>query len=282
MVIFNTMRTKRKNSCLNRQSGKADAGLLFVAGLFFLTLALAITYVSRFGLAPLPKQVEKMPASVAGAFTEADPISAPEDTAPLYEQHSEFYASLAETPVHEIFIGSYGSIDKDILEKLRAKIELAFGIKTTLLNPGAPVPKEDPFYDKNTGKYNSDVLIKSVEQSSAAYGQNTRFLYVVDFSMASPQSQGAEWLRAHKGENAALISIYPFRSNGITPRQTLLERIEKAAIRAIGTTVGFDASSSVTDSSCVMYPAATLQELDEQESEWCSPEKEAVAQVFQK
>lgn len=275
----------------NLKEGKADTGLLFVAGVFFLTLAFAVVYVSHFGLAPLPKAQRAGGTSAAAALSFSDPVSVPDDS--IYsnktsseEQNQAFVSSLTKVPVKEIFIGSYGVVDKEILEDMRNKVENTFGVKTTLLNPGPAVPKEEPFYNKSRNQYNSDVLLKSVEQSSSMYGQSVRFLYVVDMDMTSffEWSSRAPWLRAESGQNAALVSIHTLRAANTTSQETLQQtlsaRAQKAALRALGVTVGFDVSPSATDASCITYPALTLEELDAQGNTLCSPESEAVAHVF--
>lgn len=267
--------------------GKADAGLLFVAGLFFLTLALVVVYVSYFGLSPLPKSnkatdnTEGMSAAAVLSFPE--PILDSNETAipgeiQAEEQNKIFFASLSSVPVKEVFIGSYGAVDKEILEGLRSKIEKTYGVKTTLLNPGPAVPKEEPFYNKSRNQYNSDVLFKSVEQSSAVYGPAVRFLYVVDLNLSSFSEWAPEpsWLRAEKDINAAIVSLASFGKN----TNVLSVRVGKAAVRALGITVGFDSTPSVADASCVMYPALTVEDLDAQGNTLCSPELEAVGRVF--
>lgn len=261
------------------KGGFADAGLLFAAGLFFLTLALTVVYFSYFGLAPLPKSnaVAEMSAAASMSFP------GPAAVAVLNEnENKEFLNSLPQIRVKEIFIGSYGAADKEILGKLRNKIEKTYGVKTTLLNPGPAIPKEEPFYSKDGNRYNSDVLQKSVEGLSSVYGQAARFLYVVDLNMSSFSDENppqAEWLRAEKGQNAGLISLYSFRADG---QQTLLKRAEKVALRALGITVGLESSPSTKDESCIMYPALTLEELDAQGNALCDPEAQAAERIFQK
>jgi predicted Zn-dependent protease len=281
------MPTEIKNfNSFNRK--KADAGLLFVAGLFFLVLAFAVVYFSHFGLAPFQKMNNEKEMSAAAALSLASAPASNDTEIKSKTENEAFLASLSQTPVKEIFIGSYGVADKEILEELRSELEKVYGVQTTLLNPGPAIPKEEPFYNKTRGQYNSDVLQKSIEQSSSAYGQAVRFLYVADVNMSSfsEWSPEAPWLRADKNTNAALLSIHSFRINNSTlgkesARQILLERAKKSAIRALGVTVGFGFSSSAADTSCIMYPALTLKELDAEQSELCSPEKEAVGRVFQ-
>jgi predicted Zn-dependent protease len=166
-------------------------------------------------------------------------------------------------------------------------MEKTFGVRATILNPGPAIPKTEPFYDKTRGQYNSDILVKSVEQSSATYGQSVRFLYVVDLKLASfsEWAPAPSWARANSGSNAALLSIYDFHKDGNgkeTSKDVLLERAEKSAMRALGITVGFDASPSVADASCIMHPTLIMEELDNQKNVFCSPELEALAQIFQK
>lgn len=273
--------------------GKADAGLLFVAGLFFLTLAGVVVYFSYFGMDPLPRLNkasngrEGMSAAAAWSLPEvgtaSDEITSLvgiRDDEQNEAQNKVFFASLSAIPVKEIFIGSYGFVDKGILEGLRSNLEKAYGVETTLLNPGPAVPKEEPFYNKNRNQYNSDVLFKSVQQSSAVYGPAVRFLYVADLNMSSFSAWAPEpsWLRAEKDVNAAIVSFSAFGQT----TDVLSGRLEKAAVRALGITVGFDLTPSVADTSCVMYPALTVEDLDTQNSALCHPESEAVARVFQK
>lgn len=266
----------------NFRAGKAPAGFLFVTGIFFLTLAFTVLYFSHFGLEPLPQSAggDGMAAAALG-LSQQEPVS----QEVMEETHNkEFLASLSQTPVKEIFIGSYGFVDKEILEGVRGDVEKSFGVKTTILNPGPVVPEAEPFYDKNRRQYNSDVLLKSVVQSSLLYGPEVRFLYVLDAEMDSFSGEtpsDATWLRAENGENAALISIHSFRENFST-NALVLERAQKAAMRALGITVGFDTLLSATDSTCVMYPVSSVGELDAGGSEWCLLEQEGVVQVFQK
>lgn len=274
------MRIKTKNLTT---SGLADTGLLFVVGLFFLTIAFATVYVSYFGLAPLPKP--NAPEGVSAAASLSLPKPAPaisSEPAIVNDKNKEFLDSLPRIPVKEIFIGSYGTVDKGILDELRDEVENTYGVKTTLLNPSAAIPKVEPFYDKDHNRYNSDVLLKSVEQLSNMYGQATRFLYVVDINMSSfsdEKSPQAEWLRAEKGQNAAIISLYAFHVGG---RDALLDRAKKTAIRALGITVGFGFSPSAGNVSCLMSPALTLAALDAKGNALCDPEAETVGRIFQK
>jgi predicted Zn-dependent protease len=283
------MRLKTKNFT----EGKADAGLLFVAGLFFLTLAGVVVYFSYFGTDPLPRLNktsngrEGMSAAAVRSLSEVRTVSDEitslvgiRDDGQDETQNKVFFASLSAIPVKEIFIGSYGSMDKEILEGLRSSIEKTYGVETTLLNPGPAIPKEEPFYNKSRNQYNSDVLFKSVQQSSAIYGPAVRFLYVADINMSSFSVWAPEpsWLRAEKDVNAAIVSFSVFGQK----TDVLLGRVEKAAVRALGITVGFDSTPSVADASCVMYPALTVEDLDMQNSALCHPESEAVARVFQK
>ncbi|MBI2120252.1 MAG: hypothetical protein HYT94_01350 [Parcubacteria group bacterium] len=278
------MKTKTKDMYAQ---GKADTALLFTVGLFFLTLALAVIYVSHFGLEPLPKSDNKTGSAVdqtapaaailAVSGTEIPPVVSAEIS--LNARDEEFFASLSKTAVKEIFIGSYGAVDKEILSRLRDEAEKTFGVKTTLLTPGAPVPKEAPFYDAARKQYDSDILLKSVEQSSMPYGTSVRFLYVVDFALfSSSQADRVPWFRATSGMNASLLSLHGLGAGS----GSILARSKKLALRAIGATVGFDRSPSAADSSCLMYPAATLRELDEQKDAFCIPEADAISAVFLK
>lgn len=277
-----------KKKTKNFKKGKADAGLLFVVGLFFLTLAFVVVYFSYFGLAPLSKSNKV--ANTSEKMSAAAVLTISDSTPPVHEatssseikdeeQNQAFLASLPVTPVKEIFIGTYGGVDKEILEGLRSGVEKTYGVKTTILNPGPVIPKEEPFYNKSRNQYNSDVLFKSIQQSSAVYGPAVRFLYVVDLNMSSfsEWSPSPSWLRADSGANAALVSLFAFGK-----RPLLSERVEKAAVRALGITVGFGSSPSAADPSCIMYPALTLRDLDAQKNTLCSPESEAVARIFQK
>lgn len=283
------MDTKRKKF----NEGQVDTGLCFVAGLFFLTIAVSVVYVSHFGLSPLPQahKITGMSAVAVLSLPEFTPISDESVSAhatPNEAQNQAFISSLTSVPVKEIFIGSYGTVDKETLEGLQSDLENTLRVKTTILNPGPAVPKEEPFYDKHRNQYNSDVLLKSIEQSSAPYGQTVRFLYVVDIDMASffEWSPGAPWIRADNGQNAALVSLHAFHANTSgsasqkVPQQTVSERAKKAALRALGITVGFDVSPSVANAACIMYPVLTLEALDAQGNTFCSPELEAAPQVF--
>ncbi len=272
------MKIKTKNF----KEGKADTGLLFVAGIFFLTLAFAGAYFSHFGLALLPKEkMNGMKAPVAS-------VSAPSEQTNLFVNvpatpDEKFIASLSQTQVKEIFIGSYGSVDKEILFGIRDEAEKTFGVKITLLNPGAAIPKEAPFYDKNRKQYDGDALMQNIEKVSVPYGQTVRFLYFVDFDMgvSSGGAPSSAWFRANKGTNAALISLSGLRAKGsLTAKGVLSERAKKVAWRALGITVGFGASPSATNSSCLMYPALTIKELDAEAVILCSSETEAISRVF--
>jgi predicted Zn-dependent protease len=268
----------------NLNAGFADAGLLFVTGLFFFTTAFTVAYFSYFGLSPLPQsnKTEGMPAAAALSLPEPETPASTEVENPSGGENQAFFKSLPAVPVKEIFIGSYGTVEKEILERLQNKIEKTYGVKTTLLNSGPVIPKEEPFYDKSRNRYNSDVLQKSVEQSSAVYGQTARFLYVVDLDMSSfsdEESFGGQWLRAQRGQNAAIVSLQALRAG---EREIFSERAEKTAIRALGITVGFDLSPSAADASCLMHPALTVEELDAQKNALCAPEDEVIARVFKR
>lgn len=284
---------KKRNFC--SQSGNVDAGLLFVAGLFFLTIALVVVYVSRFGLAPLPesKKISQKNLPGAAVLSLSEPTTPVSNEVPLTDeeiQNQTFLDSLPNTPVREVFIGSYGTIDKNILEGLQSTIAETLGVKTTVLAPGAAVPKEEPFFDKTRKQYNSDLLLKSVKQSSEVYGREVRFVYVVDLDMVSfsePSQTETLWPRTENGANVVLISLNALRkkTGGLsteTVQETLLDRAQKIALRGLGATVGFDASPSAKNPSCLMYPAITREELDAEQITLCSPESLAVAKIFQK
>lgn len=272
------MSTNTKHS----QGGQTDTGLLFTAGLFFLTLALALAYVSFFGLAPLSKAENRgnttdsgMPAAAVLAVADTEAASATSSD-PKVE---EFFAALSQIAVKEIFIGSYGDVDSKVLVFLRDETERTFGVKTTILAPGAPIPQEAPFYDKARKQYDSDTLLESIKQSSSPYGASVRFLYVADIDMSSLSRKASPlWLRAEADSNASLISLH----NLGTAQEVLFPRAKKAALYAIGTTAGFGLSPSVSDASCIMHSAVTMIELDKQEDTFCEPETDAIPLIFLK
>lgn len=264
----------------NSQHGAADTGLLFAAGVFFLTLALAVAYFSYAGLAPLPNTNAAIEAENSPNLdVPAAAALAISDSASVNLENEKFFAALSQVAVKEIFIGSYGAVDGEVLGFLREEIEKTFGVKTTLLNPGAPIPKESPFYDAGRKQYNSDTLLESVKLSSAQYGASVRFLYVVDANMSSfSEKTSAPWVRAENGANASLLSLYGLGEGS----DSFLPRIKKAALYALGTTVGFGLSPSVSDTSCVMYSASSVRELDNQRDAFCSPEADILDRVFVK
>lgn len=264
----------------NNSQHVRDTGLLFAAGVFFLTLALAIAYFSYAGLAPLPKTNAAIEAENSPNLNvPAAAALAISDSASANLENEEFFAAVSQTAVKEIFIGSYGAVDEKVLGFLREEIEKTFGVKTTLLHPGAPIPKEPPFYDAVRKRYNSDTLLESVKLSSAQYGASVRFLYVVDVNMSSfLEKTPAFWFRAEHGANASLVSLYGLGEGS----SSFFPRVKKAALHAIGTTVGFGLSPSVADTSCVMYSASSVTELDEQRDIFCRPEADILARVFVK
>ncbi len=274
----------------NLSEGKVDVGLIFVTGLFFLTIALAVTYFSVFRLTPLPKPadgsatVSKMPASaiLATSNFEIVPIESPDSFTQKEAPYKEFFDSLPQTPVTEIFIGSYGVVDKEILVGVRYDIEKTFGVKTTLLEPGQAVPKSWPFYSVIHKQYDSDALLESIDVASAPYGSSVRFLYVVDLDMYSfdKQTRSSELYGVNPEANAGVISLEELKSQAGISHDIVLTRTKKLALHVLGVTLGFDVSPSAQNATCTTYPVSTTEDIDKQGSDLCDPEKEALSRIF--
>ncbi|MFA5831078.1 MAG: hypothetical protein WC878_04595 [Candidatus Paceibacterota bacterium] len=228
--------------------------------------------------------------SITGLNKPSD-ISAPETPISLLQWKEKSLAlAIRKGSVTEVLIGSYGNIKKEYLEGVRSSVQKATGVKVTIMGGGAPLGEKAPLYDSARRQFDADVLFKSIEAASAKYGEANRFIYVLDVPLysSSDSDRKSIWYAEKKGGNASLISVYDLQKKSDTATTTpaalslVISRLQKISLHTLGTSVAFSLSPSSDDKKCVMYPAATLAELDAQGNGYCIPEKNFVSRVFKK
>ncbi|MCX6735772.1 MAG: hypothetical protein NTZ13_01690 [Candidatus Parcubacteria bacterium] len=204
-------------------------------------------------------------------------------------KEKQFASALPEHLITEIFIGSYGSIKKEYLDGVKSAVQKATGAKVTIMGSGSPLEKTAPLFDEAHQQFDADALFKSMERTSAKYGDVNRFIYVLDVSLYSPShlEKGAVWYMEKLGSNTALVSSYGLEKKNDTATSsasvsTVISRLQKISLHALGTSIGFSISSSSDNKACLMYPATTLSELDAQGSGYCEPEKGLISKIFKK
>ncbi len=202
------------------------------------------------------------------------------------QQFDEF---IPKDTVSEIFIGSYGVIKKEYLEGVRSAVEKATGIKTTTLLPGAALAQNPPLYNATNKQFDSSALFKSAKTASSKYGSRSRFIYVLDADLYSPNENSTTtvWYMDEQGANTAIVSLYGLNKNSDidplpAPAPVVVARAQKIALHVLGTSVGFSLSPSADVPSCLMYKATTLAELDKQGTGYCSPENLVIKKFFLK
>jgi predicted Zn-dependent protease len=201
------------------------------------------------------------------------------------KQFSEF---ALKSPVLEIFIGSYGSIKKEYLDVISTAIKKETGIKPTVLVAGAELPKTEPLYNAEKGKFDANVAFESVKAPSVKYGDKTRFLYVLDVDIYSGKNNtGSVWNIGETGTNAMIISLFGLRKtsdedSASAPQPLVIARAQKVALRALGESVGFGFSPSTENPVCLMYKTKSLANLDAEGTGYCPTEKTVIKKFFGK
>jgi predicted Zn-dependent protease len=213
--------------------------------------------------------------------------SAPQNSISYTAWEEKFFSKLASVArVSEIRIGSYGNINKSYLEGIQQSIQKTTGIKTTLQKSTPALEKKKLLYDSATDRWNSDMLLKEVKLASAEYEQSIIALYVIDGKMFSPLFPEKEiWSRGEIGSNAVVMTVGGLIPAGVASaatQTTALARVQKAALYAIGTNLGFEYSPSSSNSKCAMYPAGDVAEIDAKDLGFCKPESTLLNQIFKK
>ncbi len=204
-------------------------------------------------------------------------------------KEKQFVSALPKQLITEIFIGSYGSIKKEYLDGVKSAVQKATGAKVTIMGSGSTLEKVAPLFDEAHQQFDADALFKSMERTSAKYGDVNRFIYVLDVNLFSPShlERGAVWYNERIGSNTALVSIYGLEKKTDTATSSastaiIVGRLQKISLHVLGTSVGFSLSSSSDNKACLTYPAVNLEELDAQGSGYCEPEKGLISKIFKK
>jgi predicted Zn-dependent protease len=206
-------------------------------------------------------------------------------------QNELFQQALPKSPIHNVYIGSYGNVSTSTLRQVQNIIRASIGVKTTILQRSSePFPEKPPFYDSTRQQYDADYIWQALISLEQQYGPLVRILTVVDVDLfTNVQSSGTEQYvlsRALPNVNAAVISLYRIKrlsdsSSAPAPQDLIDNRLKKLVLRTLGVTVGFSLSPSANDISCVMYPALNLSDLDRKGDQFCAAEAALVNKVFQ-
>lgn len=220
------------------------------------------------------------------------PVAISEPPAFLFAEswkEKQFASVLPKQPISEIFIGSYGTVKKEYLDGVKSAVQKATGAKVTIMGGGAALEKATPLYDEAHQQFDAEALFKSMERTSAKYGDTNRFIYILGVDLFSPShlEKGEVWYSEKLGSNTALVSSYGLEKKNDTATSsastaTVVGRLQKISLHALGTSVGFSLSSSSENKACVTYPASNLAELDSQTVDYCDPEKGLISKVFKK
>jgi len=201
----------------------------------------------------------------------------------------QFSGFSLKEPVSEIFIGSYGAINKEYLEAIRSSVEKATGVKTTTLLSGPALPERPPLYDLTRRQLDAIPVFESVKGASDKYGAKSRFIYVLDTDLYSSldKSLNSVWYIDRIGTNTALMSLSCLRKTSdtdISPtsQPIVIARAQKVALHILGTSVGFGLSPSSEDPSCLMHKTSSLAELDAERTGYCPAENAVIKNFFKK
>ena len=191
--------------------------------------------------------------------------------------------------VSEIFIGSYGSVNKQYLDAIASVVKKETGITATILVPGTALPEQSPLYKQNRRQFDAANIFESVKSASAKYGDSARFVYVLDVPLYSSMEKNRDsvWYADEMGTNTSLMSLRGLlnmsdASNTPAQQPIVTARAQKIALHILGTSVGFGLSPSAENPTCLMYKTNSLAELDKEGSAYCSAEKGVISKFFGK
>ena len=204
-------------------------------------------------------------------------------------KNKQFSLSLPKEPIEEVLVGSYGDLSKEYSEAVRKAIQKETGVKTTFLGSVSLLDKKSNIYNSKRRQFDANEVLKNAEIVSAKYGEKKRSIYLFDVDMYSslfPDRRSVWYAERYKG-NVSIISLYDLKKRTDASAEQadpllVISRLQKISLHTLGASLGFDFSPSSYDKKCLMFPAATLQELDGEGSGYCSPEKDVVKGLFKK
>ncbi|MFO0564654.1 MAG: matrixin family metalloprotease [Polyangiaceae bacterium] len=157
----------------------------------------------------------------------------------------------------------------ELLSELGARLGGALRLRPEL----APLPFDPaPLFDRLRNQYDATKLLRKLEPSA-----DGRFLLAVTDSDLFMPVFTFVLGEAHLGGKAALVSTYRLREEryGLPPNPALLRtRLARAAIHELGHCFGL---AHCRNSRCVMYAAASVEEVDLKGDDLCGRCAAAVA-----
>jgi archaemetzincin len=164
----------------------------------------------------------------------------------------------------KIVLKPIGDIDRELLEKLKERLNQTFGCPVEIvlndLNP-------QKAYDAGRNQYLATKLLSQLKKSGATRGD--KMLGIVDVDLYAP---GLNFIfgQADIAAGTAVISLSRLRPEyyGSAPDEVLfLERTVKEAVHELGHTFGLE---HCPDPKCVMHFSNSLADTDWKQAAFCS------------